>query len=187
MTKIYTRTGDQGTTGLYGGKRLPKHDVRIEAYGTVDELNAMLGAAHALLPIDLDLPLEISPMLEIIQKDLFDIGAHLATPYEANQAPASLPIIRPDAVTWLEDTIDRLDDELEPLKNFILPGGSQAGSSIHVARTVCRRAERRISTLAETEYVNPYILKYMNRLSDHLFTLARVLNHDAGKPEIHWL
>lgn len=184
--KIYTRTGDAGTTGLYGGKRLPKHHLRIEAYGTVDELNATLGAAHAIIPHDLDLALEIPPMLETIQRDLFDIGAHLATPYQAGEVPTSLPSIRPDAVTWMEDTIDRLDDHLEPLKNFILPGGSQAGSALHVARTVCRRAERRISELSETEYVDPYILQYLNRLSDHLFTLARVLNQVAGKPEIHW-
>lgn len=184
--KIYTRTGDTGSTGLYGGKRLPKHNLRIEAYGTVDELNATLGAVHAVIPQDLNLALEIPAMLEIIQRDLFDIGAHLATPYSAGEAPASLPSIRPDAVTWMEDTIDRLDDHLEPLKNFILPGGGQAGSLLHVARTVCRRAERRVSALSEIEYIDPYIVQYLNRLSDHLFTLARVLNRVEGKPEIRW-
>ncbi len=184
--KIYTRKGDKGKTCLYGGKEFPKHNLRIEAYGTIDELNAMLGTAHAALPVDLKLPLEVGPMFEIIQKDLFDVGSHLATPYEKDAAPKSLPKIRPDAVTWMENTIDRMDDKLPELKTFIIPGGSQTGSLVHVARTICRRAERRTSELADSVYVDPYIIKYLNRLSDFLFNLARILNQAESKPELHW-
>lgn len=184
--KIYTRTGDQGTTGLFGGQRVPKDNPRIEAYGTIDELNSALGAVTAFLPTDLTLPLEIGPVVETIQQDLLAIGSHLATPYQAGQVPDHLPDLRPDAITWMEDAIDRLDDHLPELHQFILPGGSQAGSLIHVARTVCRRAERRVTALAAETYVDPEILRYLNRLSDFLFNLARSINLANGDPEILW-
>lgn len=184
--KIYTRTGDDGTTGLFGGQRVAKDDPRVEATGTVDELNATLGAAAAFLSPKLKLPLEIKPMIELIQQDLFTIGSHLATPYEPSQVPSHLPDLRPDAMTWMEDTIDRMDDDLPELHQFILPSGSQAGSMIHMARTICRRAERRVTTLASQVYIDPNISKYLNRLSDFLFNLARIINQSDGRLEIIW-
>ena len=184
--KIYTRTGDKGTTGLFGGQRVEKDNPRIEAYGTIDELNALLGTIDALLSPALTLPIEINPMLELIQKDLFDIGSHLSTPYVKDAVPTHLPKMRTDAATWMEENIDQMDAHLEPLKNFILPGGGQAGSATHVARTVCRRAERRIISLTQEAYVDPYIVTYVNRQSDFLFALARFLNQVENKTELQW-
>ncbi|MDP3970843.1 MAG: cob(I)yrinic acid a,c-diamide adenosyltransferase [bacterium] len=184
--KIYTRKGDDGSTSLYGGRCTQKNEPRVETYGTLDELNSMIGAAQALLPQDIDLPFELKPLLEIIQKDIFIIGTHIASHPDVEKKLKSLPEFRPDGITWLEDAIDKIDDNLAPLKSFILPGGSPAGSMLHVARTVCRRAERRVVALAEKEQVDPYIMQYLNRLSDFLFDLARLVNQAEGKQELLW-
>lgn len=187
--KIYTRTGDKGETGLYGGKRVSKTDIRITTCGELDEFNAALGLAESYISSispSLELPLEVAPMIQQVQRDIFDIGAHIATPYTVDSKPTSLPVIRPDAITWLEDTIDRMDDTLPELKMFILPGGGQAGAMLHVARTICRRSERSMVQLATTDYVDPFMLEYINRLSDFLFNLARIINQAEHKPEIYW-
>lgn len=184
--KIYTRTGDTGTTGLFGGQRVAKDNPRIEAYGTIDELNSALGTAAACISPKLKLPLEVKPMLHSIQQDLFTIGSHLATPYDEGHAPGHLPDFRPEAISWMEDSIDRMDDTLPELHQFILPSGSQAGSLLHVARTICRRAERRVTALASETYVDPIIIQYLNRLSDFLFNLARIINQADGQPEMVW-
>lgn len=175
--KIYTKTGDAGETGLFGGGRVPKDDARVRAYGDVDELNAWIGFAIAI-----HLPTFESSILETIQRDLFAIGAELATPNSA-KLRASL-----DAATVgaLERVIDSYDPKLKPLKNFILPGGSPKGAALHVARTVCRRAERSVVTLARSQQINPLIIQYLNRLSDLLFVLARAVNMQAGHDEIAW-
>ncbi len=171
LNKIYTRTGDDGTTGLVDGSRRAKHDPRFEAVGAVDEANSVLGWA-ALVADD-------AADLTRIQNDLFDLGADLATPGE-DFAPSDMMLrIVPGQVEWLEQRIDAANDALEPLKSFILPGGSEAASRLHVARTAVRRAERAITALAAAEPVNPSALAYINRLSDLLFVLARVVN--AGR------
>ena len=178
--KIYTRTGDSGDTGLFGGPRVRKDDIRIEAYGTVDELNAVLGLARAE-PASADL----SQLLESLQHDLFVIGAELATPEPGQQ---QLPAIGTADVERLEGCIDQYEAELPPLKQFILPGGSAGGATLHVARAVCRRAERCVITLqgkSETE-ISSSIIIYLNRLSDLLFVLARFANQQAAQPEIAW-
>ncbi|GAB4571321.1 MAG: cob(I)yrinic acid a,c-diamide adenosyltransferase [Anaerolineae bacterium] len=177
--KIYTRSGDSGETGLFGGGRVPKHDPRVEAYGTVDELNSWLGVVCAE-PI----PEQAQRWLIHIQNDLFFLGADLATPLEADAAN----IVRVDsqAVEALEAIIDQIDAELPPLKNFILPGGSRAAALLHVARTVCRRAERTVVALAERDTINQVSLVYLNRLADLLFVLARWLNLQAGIEEQRW-
>ncbi len=177
--KIYTRTGDKGTTSLFSGGRVPKHHLRVESYGTVDELNSLLGLARAhgtAAQTDADL----GP----IQHQLFNLGADLATPLDA---PTSY-VVRMDAatITWLEESIDRMTAELPDLRYFILPGGSPAGATLHVARTVCRRAERLVAALQENEPTGEYVLPYLNRLSDYLFTLARWENQAAGISEERW-
>ena len=175
--KIYTKTGDTGETGLFGGGRVPKDDARVRAYGEVDELNAWIGFAIAI-----HLPTFESNVLEVIQRDLFSIGAELATP-DAKKLRASLD----DAtVGALERVIDSYDPKLKPLKNFILPGGSPKAAALHVARTVCRRAERSVVTLARSQPVNPLIIQYLNRLSDLLFVLARAVNMQTGHDDIPW-
>ncbi|OLB66465.1 MAG: cob(I)yrinic acid a,c-diamide adenosyltransferase [Gemmatimonadetes bacterium] len=175
--KIYTKTGDAGETGLFGGGRVPKDDARVRAYGEVDELNAWIGFAIAI-----HLPTFESNVLEVIQRDLFSIGAELATP-DAKKLRASLD----DAtVGALERVIDSYDPKLKPLKNFILPGGSPKAAALHVARTVCRRAERSVVTLARSQPVNPLIIQYLNRLSDLLFVLARAVNMQTGHDDIPW-
>lgn len=182
--KIYTKTGDRGDTKLYGGVTVPKHDARVEAYGTVDELNALLGAVIALDP-DGSLGTE---GLQEIQSDLLTLGALLsaADPKGAMKRD-TIPELALSRVTDLEAWIDRLDSELEPLDAFILPGGSQAGSLLHVARTVCRRAERAITPLLERRSeLGEVILPYINRLSDLLFTLARSVNAISGTKEARW-
>jgi cob(I)alamin adenosyltransferase len=177
--KIYTKTGDDGTTSLFSGGRVPKHHLRVESYGTVDELNSVLGLARAHQPsarTDAD--------LARIQHQLFNLGADLATPLDAK----SSHIVRMDAetVAWLESSIDRMTAELPALSYFILPGGSVAGATLHVARTVCRRAERLVTALQEDEDVGEQVLPYLNRLSDYLFTLARWENQQAGQNEEKW-
>ena len=177
--KIYTKTGDTGETGLYGGTRVPKDTVRVEACGTVDELNACIGLVRSQIQDE-----ELDEILHRIQNELFDIGADLAT-LDTHPKAASLRI-PPTLTTALEKEIDRFEDQLPPLKNFILPGGSTGGAAIHLARTVARRAERCVVSLAKGETVNPAVLIYLNRLSDLLFVLARTVNHRLDEPEPLW-
>ena len=180
--KIYTKTGDAGDTGLLGAGRVPKDHTRVAAYGEVDELNAALGAAMAAEPQDFS-----RDLLEGIQRGLFTVGAELATPDPAKLAStlSGKPIGLPD-VAALEQAIDRLESTLEPLKNFILPGGTPKAAAFHVARTVCRRAERAVVTLSREAALNPALLPFLNRLSDLLFVLARAANARAGRPDIKW-
>jgi len=177
--KIYTRTGDDGSTGLLGPGRVPKDAPRVEAYGTVDELNASLGVARAL-----DTARWIDPELSAIQARLFNLGAELAT-LEAG-ALGKLERVSEDDVRALEGWIDAREKDLTPLKRFILPGGSPLAAELHRARTVCRRAERRLVALAQKESVEPRLVRYLNRLGDLLFVLARWCNHRAGAEEIEW-
>ena len=177
--KIYTRTGDAGETSLFDGSRVSKADSRVDAYGDVDELNAWLGLARATrLDTDLDEP------LVRIQQDLFALGAQLADPGERIAARVVKASLADADVDRLEALIDRLESELPPLRRFILAGGSPAGAAVHVARTVCRLAERKIVSL--TPPPDAVLIKYVNRLSDLLFVMARVVNLRAGVPEIEW-
>ena len=175
--KIYTKTGDAGETGLFGGGRVPKDDPRVQAYGDVDELNAALGVAIAQEPGDFELA-----ALQTIQRDLFAIGAELATPDAAKQRAT----VTTNQVEALERLIDAHEATLTPLKNFILPGGTPKAAALHVARTTCRRAERAVVALARDQQVNPLIIHYLNRLSDLLFVLARAVNKRAGRADIAW-
>lgn len=177
--KIYTRTGDDGTTGLLGSQRVPKHDARVEAYGSVDELNAALGVAAAL-----DGQRELAPEFARFQAALFQVGAELASPDEA--VLKKLVRIADDDIAALEHTIDRLEAELSPLTQFVLPGGTPLAAQLHFARTVCRRAERRATALAQSTAVDARIVKYLNRLADLLFVMARWSNHRAGVAETCW-
>jgi cob(I)alamin adenosyltransferase len=178
--KIYTRTGDSGQTGLFDGQRVLKSDLRVDAYGEVDELNAVLGLVLAE-PLEAD----IAEMLRAIQHDLFAVGGRLADPSHKIAPRVGKVLLATDDVARLEGWIDRLESELQPLRRFILPGGSRTGALLHLARTVCRRAERRIVLLG-ADALEPEVLAYVNRLSDFLFVLARVVNHRAGVPEIEW-
>ncbi|HEY8393762.1 MAG TPA: cob(I)yrinic acid a,c-diamide adenosyltransferase [Thermaerobacter sp.] len=180
--KIYTRTGDAGQTSLFGGRRVGKDNPRVQAYGAVDELNAVLGLAIAHLGQE-----EPAALLRRLQDDLFQIGADLATPDDPNRPAGSQPArVGDDRVEELERAIDRYDADLPPLRQFILPGGTVAGATLHLARTVARRAERCAVALAAREPVNPAVLRYLNRLSDLLFVLARWVNHRAGVADIPW-
>ncbi|MEJ2668400.1 MAG: cob(I)yrinic acid a,c-diamide adenosyltransferase [Deinococcales bacterium] len=183
--KIYTRTGDQGETGLFGGGRVAKDDLRVQAYGSVDEANAALGVARAALRRQGGAAAALDEDLEALQGALFDLGADLATPLDARARQAVRPVAAAD-VEALERRIDALDDELEPLGTFILPGGSDAAAALHVARAVARRAERDTVALARVTEVNPEALRYLNRLSDLLFTLARAVNARSGVPDAAW-
>ncbi len=176
--KIYTRAGDAGETGLYGGQRVLKDAVRVETYGTVDECNAVLGEVLAAGVDD-----ETRATLTRIQGELFEVGADLATPSARGE---TVPRVRPEETARLESEIDRFEEELPPLRHFILPGGSPGGAALHSARAVCRRAERLLVSLERVEEVNPEVGRYLNRLSDHLFVLARLVNHRAGAPETIW-
>ncbi len=179
---IYTRTGDDGRTSLFGGGRVPKDDARVAAYGDVDELNAAVGAAAALDPVDFE-----RELLETIQRDLFAIGGRLASPNPAKVAKALEKAAIPDTrIREFEAAIDRADRELTPLTAFVLPGGAPKAARLHVARTVCRRAERSVVTLMHRDVVPAEILRYLNRLSDVLFTFARLANHRAGQPDQTW-
>jgi cob(I)alamin adenosyltransferase len=177
--KIYTRTGDTGETALFDNTRVSKADPRVDAYGEVDELNAWLGAVRAA-----GVDTELDAALVHIQRDLFAVGAQLADPSERLAARVTKAFITDGDVERLERLIDQLEQELPPLTRFILAGGSPAGASLHVARTVCRRAERRIVALAPAP--DPVLVRYMNRLSDLLFVAARAVNHRAGRPETEW-
>jgi cob(I)alamin adenosyltransferase len=184
LNAIYTRTGDNGTTGLVRGPRRPKHDLRIEAYGTVDEANAFVGNARLATT---SMP-KIDMLLSRIQNDLFDVGSDLATP-GADDPHAEYPTlrVRPVQTEWLEKQIDHFNADLEPLKSFILPGGSPLSAALHLARTVTRRAERLVSALMEIEPdTNGEALRYLNRLSDLLFVLARVANGNGTK-DVLWV
>ena len=181
LNKIYTRTGDDGTTGLVDGSRLPKHAARMEVIGAVDEVNSLIGLAACALAA--------SPHAEAltrIQNDLFDLGADLATPGE-DFAPGEMTLrIVPAQVAWLEAAIDALIKGMEPLRSFILPGGSEAAARVHVARSAARRAERSATAFASAEPANPAALAYINRLSDYLFVLARAVNA-AGAGDVLWV
>ena len=178
--KIYTKKGDKGTTGLLGGTRVPKHHIRIEAYGTTDELNSQVG-----LLISLDEFNWFNDELLVIQDRLFTIGSHLAADPVKNKF--ELPILNLGDVEFLENKIDEMQHILPELKNFILPGGSVFNAHCHVARCICRRAERCVSQLSEVEKVEAIILQYLNRLSDYLFVLSRMINHKLNKPETPWV
>lgn len=180
--RIYTKTGDTGETSLFGGQRVAKDAIRVEAYGTVDELNAILGLARAKIA-----NAELQSLLAELQAQLFDLGADLATPLEGKRpSKRAVPRITPDQVASLEGLIDKFEAELESLRSFILPGGAEGAAILHFARTVCRRAERRSVSLSKQEMINPEVLKYLNRLSDLLFVMARLVNKRLNQPERFW-
>lgn len=176
--KIYTKKGDKGNTSLFGGTRVPKSSARIEAYGTVDELNSIVGLGASYDLSDLG-----RRWTKKVQEDLFVLGADLATPPSSQ---TRINRIDEEAITYLEEAIDTMEEELSTLKNFILPGGSHAGATFHLARTVCRRAERATVTCSETEEISDLTIKYLNRLSDFFFVLARFENKEAGTREETW-
>ena len=176
--KIYTRTGDSGETGLFDGRRVSKSDLRVDAYGEVDELNASIGVVLSA-GVDAD----VAEMLQAVQRDLFAVGGRLADPTRRVAERVDKMHVGPAQISLLEQWIDRLEAELPPLRRFILPGGSTAGATLHLARTICRRAERRIVLLGADE-VPADLLAYVNRLSDFLFVAARAVNHRAGAPEL---
>jgi cob(I)alamin adenosyltransferase len=178
--KIYTKAGDGGETGLFGGPRVAKDDARVEAYGAVDELGAALGVARAR-----GLDPELSALVAAVQDQLFTIGAELATPPGA-KARSHLPPIDPGWTAALETAIDRFEGELDPLRQFVLAGGAPPAADLHLARAVCRRAERRVVALHHHDPVSPAVLAYLNRLSDFLFVAARVANRRAGVGEVPW-
>ena len=180
LTKIYTRKGDEGLTSLGGGQRVPKDSLRVQTYGTVDELNSHLGVALAGGLCD-----RLASVLAEIQNELFDLGSDLCFVEEDKQTYA-IPQIEARHVERLEALIDEMTAVLGPLQNFILPGGAPGAAQLHVARTVCRRAEREIATLAREEGVGPYVMAYLNRLSDALFVMARFENHQRGVAEPLW-
>jgi cob(I)alamin adenosyltransferase len=176
--KIYTKTGDDGTTGLFGGPRVKKNAPRIEAYGAVDELNAVLGLVGCET-----LPPHIQTLVTRLQAELFDLGGELASPQPDKMGTR---VLGDRHIAALEGEIDRYEGELEPLKQFILPGGTRAAALLHLARTVCRRSERDVITLAEIELVSNDLIVYLNRLSDLLFVLARTANRIAGQSDVPW-
>ena len=179
LNRIYTRTGDKGTTALGDGTRHPKHSLRIEAYGTTDELNSVIGVAR------LHTSGEVDEMLARIQNDLFDVGADLAAPPEGRRGEERLRVLD-SQVERLEREIDYMNESLEPLKSFVLPGGTAAAAYLHLGRTVARRAERRMTALAEQEKIGDALIKYVNRLSDHLFVASRFVN-DKGAKDVLWV
>ena len=176
--KIYTKTGDQGETGLFGGPRVSKDSPRIEAYGTVDELNALLGLVRTEA-----LPEDVAQMLHKVQNHLFDLGAELATP---DAAAKGTSILGKSQITWQEELIDQFEEELQPLRSFILPGGTRGAALLHMARCVCRRAERCVVTLQRNETLSAIPVTYLNRLSDLLFVVARLVNARANEPDVPW-
>jgi cob(I)alamin adenosyltransferase len=178
--KIYTKTGDRGDTRLFDGTKVRKHHNRVDAYGDIDELNSFIGAAASFLA-----DAELATILADIQKDLFSVGAQLADPKFRERASGRFQLA-PERTAILEQTIDRFETELPPLRQFILAGGGHAGALLHVARTVCRRAERRVVRLSEEVEVSAGVIEYLNRLSDFLFVIARLVNHREGKQEVPW-
>jgi cob(I)alamin adenosyltransferase len=181
LSRIYTRSGDAGETGLGDGGRVPKDHPRVAAYGSVDELNAVLGVLLTQCP-----DLAEADLIRAVQNDLFDVGADLCVPQPPDEAPGQRLRVRPGQAARLEVVIDRLNEPLAPLNSFVLPGGSPAAAWCHLARTVCRRAERDVVTLAHGEAVNPQVVVYLNRLSDLLFVLARVCNGN-GLKDVLWV
>lgn len=179
LTRITTRKGDDGTTSLAGGTRVRKDAVRVEAYGTVDELNSILGVVRAARPSR-----TVDELLARIQNDLFHLGSDLC--YREQDKKKPLPAIEDRHIRWLEAGQDRVLEKLEALSNFVLPGGTPAAAQLHVARTVCRRAERRVVALARKEKIGPHVIPYLNRLGDLLFTLARCENLEAGVQDVLW-
>lgn len=180
LTKIYTRTGDAGTTALGGGQRVSKDALRVQVYGTVDELNSQLGVALAT-----GLNERVTQTLPLIQNVLFDLGSDLCF-LEEDKEKFPLPQIEERHVEWLETQIDEMNAVVGPLENFILPGGSLGAAHLHVARTICRRAEREAASLAREEGIGAHVMAYLNRLSDALFVMARYENHARGVPEPLW-
>jgi cob(I)alamin adenosyltransferase len=180
LSRIYTKTGDAGETALGDGSRVPKDHPRVAAYGSVDELNAAIGLIVTLSPEPAELPL-----LRSIQNDLFDVGADLCCPQPEGEPAGAKLRVTPAQVERLEAAIDRLNERLKPLTSFVLPGGDRSAAWCHFARTVCRRAERDVLTLIRDERINPQVLIYLNRLSDLLFVLARICNHD-GSGDVLW-
>lgn len=181
--KTYTRSGDEGETSLFGGQRVSKADIRVSAIGTVDELNATIGLAESLVGEP-----EISEQLRQLQSRLFDLGADLATPQAGTleHTQAHVPRVHDAWVIELEEAIDAAEGGLDPLSSFILPGGTPGAAALHMARTVCRRAERQVVALSQQEEINPAVLIFLNRLSDLLFVLARLVNQQGGQAEILW-
>ncbi len=179
--KIYTKTGDKGETGLFGGKRVQKSSLRISAYGTIDELNAALGLSLCYIQNE-----KVKSVLQKLQHQLFVVGADLATPLEIESKNITIPRVSSEEITESETAIDSFEKELEPLRYFILPGGSKAAAQLHVARTICRRAEREIVLLAQQEEINQNIVIFTNRISDLLFVLARIENKTSGIPDQKW-
>lgn len=180
ITKVYTRTGDDGTTGLGGGQRVGKDTLRIEAYGTVDEANSAIGLARAF-----GLTGDIDTALSTIQNELFHLGSDLCI-LEEDKARRPVPRIEPHHVEALEALMDRLSEDLPPLENFVLPGGTLGAAQLHVARTVCRRAERAAVALSRQEAIGPAVVLYLNRLSDALFVMARYENRKRGTTDVLW-
>jgi cob(I)alamin adenosyltransferase len=182
--KIYTRTGDEGGTGLFGGERVSKDDARVCAYGALDEANATLGVCAATA----DLPAELRTQLHVLMSDLFDVGAELATPAtdEATLRGKLGSLVDQARVTALEHAIDAAEAELAPLRTFILPTGTEAAARLHLARTVVRRAEREVVALSHAHFVRPVVVMFLNRLSDALFVWARLANARAGVPDAPW-
>ena len=185
LTKIYTRGGDQGETSLGDGSRVAKHDARVEAYGTVDEANAVIGLVRVEIARAGADERDLDAALRRIQNDLFDLGADLCTPEDGRRAEGALRIAA-SQVEWLETEIDKINERLAPLSSFILPGGSPVAAQLHLARTVARRAERCVTELARSETVNTEAVKYLNRLSDLLFVMSRAANND-GADDVLWV
>ncbi len=177
--KIYTKIGDKGTTSLFGGGKIPKSDLRLEAYGTVDELNSFLGLAIAKVSSS-----KSKELLIQVQNDLFVVGSDLAAPKKDSKYP--IPRVEEEMIKFLEEQIDEIESKIPPLKSFILPGGTEAAALINIARAVCRRAERKTVALSEVEKINEKIIVYLNRLSDFLFELARFENFITNTPEREW-
>ena len=180
ITKVYTKTGDKGETGLGGGQRLPKDHPRIEAFGTVDELNASLGVAR----LEVADP-ELQGLLERVQHHLFDLGGDLCM-LQADKERYGMPAFPEERVAWLEEQLDRHGAELPPLEEFVLPAGEPGAARLHVSRTICRRAERLTCRLAREDEVSPFVVPYLNRLSDALFQWARLVNHRSGAGDVLW-
>ena len=178
--KVYTKTGDKGETSLFGGQRVPKNNIRISTYGTVDELNSVIGLARSFNKHD-----ELDKLFQILQNTLFNLGADLATPF-GSKFEDKVKRINEDHIINLESEIDRMQEKSPVFKNFILPGGSHVASFLHLARTVCRRAERSAIELADEEKIGDFAIKYLNRLSDYLFICARYSNVLDGESDIEW-
>ena len=182
-SNIYTRQGDKGTTALANGNKVPKDAARVEAYGCVDEANSWIGVARAALPDQGEAVILLQSCLELLQNRLYNCSSNLATP---PGSPFDPPRVSQQDVEWLEQAIDRFERDTGPLQSFVLPGGSPGSAMLHVARTVCRRAERRLVSLIGTEPLDPLVLKFINRSSDFLFAAARFANHASGVGDVSW-